>query len=539
MNPKKIEVKTSEKNTIQIFQICQITGDYKMPIYDVFRYHGLFLVTACLFSCATPVSVKDVPKKDFYFVKESNERINARQEHFEHEYQQIAERRNNNGFEHQSIASPTRIIGLGLSGGGIRSAAFQLGILSGLHAQKLGDKNMLDRIDYISSVSGGSWANGAYWAWQQSDDSLFTCLDTIAKQGFDNVSSPCNATVSLLRTEQEPKVLVGPWTGQRKEQWEEDANNAYLSHSCNIRFSDKTSACLPATKRKPYPIFNTTHDAVNSNTADLQNTSFQITPDYVGTLLDPDHDNSGFFVRNDAKDFNWRNDKWMFREDKPGDSLSVTLATSSAVVGGSPLLLEYDFILNYKNKPVKGIRERIVMTDGGFTENLGLVPLIERGSNLIILSDMGWTDKPLSDLDLAKRQVKKLLCCEVSTIGGAETDMIRPLTYDCPSVLENSRAKGTILYVKPYRWNIEGFRKYLKDEKLLELLGCVDEKTQNCLTGKSDNTALKPDERFPQSPTMQTSYDRLLIRSYYLLGKYVSETYIKEEMQKWLNQQNL
>jgi len=510
-----------------------------MQLYDVFRYLGFFLLTAGLSSCATPVSVEGIPQKDFYFVHNSNERINARQERFEHEYQQIAERRNNNGFEHQPIASPAKVIGLGLSGGGIRSAAFQLGILSGLHDQQLADKNMLDRIDYISSVSGGSWANGAYWAWQRSDDDLFTCLDTNARRGFDNVLPPCDATISLLRTEQEPKVFVFAGTGQRKEQWEEDAKNAYLSHSCNIRFSDKASACLPATKRKPYPIFNTTHDAVNSNTADLQNTPFQITPDYVGTLLDHDHDNSGFFVRNDAKDFNWRNDKWMFSEDKPGDSLSVTLATSSAVVGGLPLLLEYDFILNYKNKPVKGIRERIVMTDGGFTENLGLVPLIERGSNLIILSDIGWTDKPLSDLDLAKQQVKKLLGCDVSTIGGAETDMVRLLTYDCPSVAENNNhSKGTILYVKPYRWNIEGFRKYLKNEKLVELLECVDEKTKNCLTGKPDNKSLDQKYRFPQSPTMQSSYDKRLIRSYYLLGKYVSETYIGEEMQKWLNQHN-
>ena len=513
-----------------------------MTIYDVFRYLGFFLATVGLSSCATPVSVKDVPKKDFYFVHNSKDRINARQEKFEHEYQQIAERRKNNGFEYQPIASPTKIIGLGLSGGGIRSAAFQLGILSGLH-KEIGGVNALDRIDYISSVSGGSWASGAYWAWQQSEDSLFTCLDVIAKQGFDNVATPCDATVSLLRTEQEPKVFVFAGTGQRKEQWEEDANNAYLSHSCNISFSDKTSACLTATKRKPYPIFNTTHDAVKTNTASLDNTSFQITPDYVGTLLDTDKNKSGFFVRYDAKDFKWWNQKWIFNSDKPGDTLSLTLAISSAVVGGLPILLDYHFGLLYKNLPIQGIREKYVMTDGGFTEDLGLVPLIERGSNLIILSDMGWTeeeDSPLADLDLAKKQVNKLLGCDVSTIGGAKTDMIRPLTYDCPSVPENkSNLKGVILYVKPYHWNIDGFRKYLKDENLVGLLECIDDKTQNCLKGedKVDNTALKQNEQFPQTPTMITSYDKKLIRSYYLLGKYVSETYIRENMQKWLNGQ--
>jgi len=49
-----------------------------MQLYDVFRYLGFFLLTAGLSSCATPVSVEGIPQKDFYFVHNSNERINAR-----------------------------------------------------------------------------------------------------------------------------------------------------------------------------------------------------------------------------------------------------------------------------------------------------------------------------------------------------------------------------------------------------------------------------------------------------------------------------
>ena len=50
------------------------------------------------------------------------------------------------------------LIGLALSGGGIRSGAFSLGVLSALKKARV-----LDVIDYLSTVSGGGYA-GAYWS---------------------------------------------------------------------------------------------------------------------------------------------------------------------------------------------------------------------------------------------------------------------------------------------------------------------------------------------------------------------------------------
>ena len=55
---------------------------------------------------------------------------------------------------------------LALSGGGIRSAAFGIGVLKGLH-----EKGVLDRIDIISGVSGGSFALSWYY-FQQYGESL-------------------------------------------------------------------------------------------------------------------------------------------------------------------------------------------------------------------------------------------------------------------------------------------------------------------------------------------------------------------------------
>ena len=51
--------------------------------------------------------------------------------------------------------------GIGLSGGGIRSATFCLGVL-----QALAEKDLLRRFDYISSVSGGGYiATSLQWWW--------------------------------------------------------------------------------------------------------------------------------------------------------------------------------------------------------------------------------------------------------------------------------------------------------------------------------------------------------------------------------------
>lgn len=56
---------------------------------------------------------------------------------------------------------PRDLFGLALSGGGIRSATFNLGLLQGLH-----DVQLLRAFDYVSTVSGGGYL-GAWWtAWR-------------------------------------------------------------------------------------------------------------------------------------------------------------------------------------------------------------------------------------------------------------------------------------------------------------------------------------------------------------------------------------
>src|SRR6185295_11099211 len=55
---------------------------------------------------------------------------------------------------------PPRIAGLALSGGGVRSATFNLGLLQALAAA-----GKLKAFDYLSTVSGGGYVGGWWTAW--------------------------------------------------------------------------------------------------------------------------------------------------------------------------------------------------------------------------------------------------------------------------------------------------------------------------------------------------------------------------------------
>lgn len=74
----------------------------------------------------------------------------------ESEYQTIMTRRNgpsgSGKAERQGKSAPENLFGVALSGGGIRSASFCLGVLQALHA-----RGLTSRMDYLSTVSGGGY----------------------------------------------------------------------------------------------------------------------------------------------------------------------------------------------------------------------------------------------------------------------------------------------------------------------------------------------------------------------------------------------
>ncbi len=94
---------------------------------------------------------------------------------------------------HAADAAPEHLSGLAFSGGGIRSATFHLGILEALQQM---DK--LKRIDYLSTVSGGSYIAG--WllghAGEEREDDF---ADLIQTQDLDTLLDPKGDFVTHLR----------------------------------------------------------------------------------------------------------------------------------------------------------------------------------------------------------------------------------------------------------------------------------------------------------------------------------------------------
>ncbi|MBI3652167.1 MAG: hypothetical protein HY231_14195 [Acidobacteria bacterium] len=83
------------------------------------------------------------------------------QDVFHAEWPEIKERRRKQGMvEVHNELPPKNLVGLALSGGGLRSATFCLGLLQGLHESRL-----LKIFDYLSTVSGGGYLGGWWSAW--------------------------------------------------------------------------------------------------------------------------------------------------------------------------------------------------------------------------------------------------------------------------------------------------------------------------------------------------------------------------------------
>lgn len=99
------------------------------------------------------LGAKKVVEQEFEYIHKRREHhgIPARQEppQFHQEDQQAA-------GEGETVVRPKDLTGIALSGGGIRSATFSLGVI-----QALAEKGVLKRFDYSSTVSGGGYIGSA------------------------------------------------------------------------------------------------------------------------------------------------------------------------------------------------------------------------------------------------------------------------------------------------------------------------------------------------------------------------------------------
>jgi hypothetical protein len=91
--------------------------------------------------------------------------------------------------------APDEFVGLALSGGGIRSATFNLGIL-----QALADIRLLRHIDYLSTVSGGGYIGSWLLArLRQNEEKILDLENSLSPERYPNPGSEQWAPIQFLR----------------------------------------------------------------------------------------------------------------------------------------------------------------------------------------------------------------------------------------------------------------------------------------------------------------------------------------------------
>ena len=470
----------------------------------------------------------------------SKTRINNREEFFNKEYSIIEKYRNNHSsVKKQRTSSLNQIVGLSLSGGGIKSSAFQLGLLSGLNGSS-NTKNapLLGEIDYISSVSGGSWANGAYMSAPESDDEFFSCLSSIAAM---EKSSTCSDLSSVLANVQDSIKGSGNWHQQ--------ITGNYLREN-DITFRSMREQ-MHTHPNRPFPIFLATHSNTMIEKKSLKNFPFEFTPVSISAIADCNTPETpcGFF-RQYLRPLHWNNppEKGFVIEFSEGNRISTTvdkygiydeaneLQLSHAMWASGGLVAKVFSLhlhLRTEEQKIHGIREKYVLSDGGKTDNVGLIPLVERGTDLIILSQIVSDAKlEFGDLKRSSMQVEKLFDLNVDTEkliqphhNGEKEHPIITQSY----IKDGENNISSIWLIKPTPNNMTGFYGFLKKSKYAKLHDYLTEEKQ-----------MDPEDpvRFPQTNTIKFKYHKKLIYSYYALGEYIGKEELAEALNHWLENES-
>jgi hypothetical protein len=246
--------------------------------------------------------------------------------------------------------------GLALSGGGLRSALFSVGVLKSLY-----DRGALQQVDIVSTVSGGGYT--AYWLFANElaepgagrfgrsslSDERFPgrVCELITKSNF----------VTYGRLGRVLPFRIGPRSAKLYEKSLLRTFGGADRVKPPIRISEFRA---PIEQRvMPYLIMNATIDNPSVQRS-WPHKLIEFTPLFFG-----------------AGDFGYR--PWT--EASGGSSLPVRHIASVSGAAFSPLKQEVDV-----QEPSSG-RHPLILWDGGKSENLGAFALIMRGVRNIVVSD--------------------------------------------------------------------------------------------------------------------------------------------------------
>ncbi|HEX6190022.1 MAG TPA: patatin-like phospholipase family protein, partial [Pyrinomonadaceae bacterium] len=324
--------------------------------------------------------------------------------------------------------------GLALSGGGMRSGGFDIGVMKVLY-----DEKYLEKIDVISGVSGGGYA--IYWLYTKHNpsDTLFGesafkddkfVQNTCRLQNKDKSDFFTNTlaikTLPFLFSE-----------GKVFNRYEDRINTSFGNEKPR-----STKLCFLNSfiekGKVPYFILNTTlklpenKKRRNEKLRKLSSEVFEITPEFRGN-----------------PDLGFR--EWAQHTDAP-----LTFSESVAA-SAIPSLFTYHKIDNYNQQTVPD--QKLQLYDGGESENLAALALIRRGiENIIIIDsyhDPHYEFKAYSDLkkmlleigvtlhikDIEEYKKKRYPTCLSARSGKYE----RRKVFSCNAVaLGTASSNGTI-----------------------------------------------------------------------------------------------
>lgn len=300
--------------------------------------------------------------------------------------------------------------GLAMSGGGIRSASVNIGVLKALY-----DMNILDSIDVVSSVSGGSYAAGWFFT-----NEILNTSDRKGQPLFDNKHILLNINyiknrANMFRT----PTMLGTLFASKKNAfnlYKSKINRTFMSMSTADRSLSSYQNAI-ANNKIPLFIINTSVSRKDDN-------------DWLSSV----YEYTAFYRGNPEIDF-----------EKIDSTNDINIDEAVTISGAA---LKFKLLRKTKNYSNKIQSKYIPLCDGGKSENLGAISLIRRGVKNIIIIDAEYDkDYEFGSYDILKRYLNKELHLEISV--PTVDSLLRKKNKE--SNLLTSVHKGTIksIYIEP------------------------------------------------------------------------------------------
>lgn len=263
------------------------------------------------------------------------------------------------------------LFGICLSGGGYRSAIFCFGVL-----KKLNELGYLKKMDYLSTVSGGSWIGAAYSIADNLDEFF---KGDILKKNLNDHFIDFDKILSWIS-----KFIIPNSTNDYiAKTLEENFILPFKKNSSDILLEEKNFHLAT----RPYPILGAAYNPDKNDSTQR----FDFTPLYSG--------NNFLGLESNLK---IKTPKGTLMGKLEPLRLKYAIACSGSALGfdvGKICFLGTRIFKNYNsNLKIKNFK----LSDGGHYENLGLEALIDRGCKNIIICDAEHDSQDIKNGDKQK-----------------------------------------------------------------------------------------------------------------------------------------